>query len=282
MKGWITGFLARVRADATAWVVLAVGIAASVAVWAYVSRALEIQQRARFESAAVSVSDAIHDRTDAYLATLRATRAFFESGREPTRSEFGAFVRGLDLDRFYPGILGIGFAKMIPAADLERYERAVRAEGFPEYRVWPPGPRDPYSAILYIEPFDQRNRRAVGYDMFSEPVRREAMTRARDTGIAAASARVELVQESGAERQPGFVIYLAVYEPGPGRARSHVRGFVYAPFRAGDLLAATLVGTQGAPIQVEVFDGDHVGPGDRLYSSARPRPSPVRASWSPA
>ena len=75
MKTRFTGTIARLRADATAWLVLAVGLAASAAVYVYVARAVEVQQRARFEAVARNIVDSIHDRTDAYLATLRATRA---------------------------------------------------------------------------------------------------------------------------------------------------------------------------------------------------------------
>ncbi|WP_353850005.1 CHASE domain-containing protein [Accumulibacter sp.] len=55
---------------------------------------------------------------------------------------------------------------------------AIRADGFPEYALRPPGERRHYSSIVYLEPFDWRNQRAFGYDMYSEPVRQRAMERA--------------------------------------------------------------------------------------------------------
>ena len=73
---------------------------------------------------------------------------------------------------------------MLPARALAAHVESVRAEGFPDYQVSPPGERDPYSSIVYLEPFDARNRRAFGYDMYAEPVRLEAMQRARDSGQA--------------------------------------------------------------------------------------------------
>ena len=71
----------------------------------------------------------------------------------------------------------------------------VRADGFPNYRIKPPGPRDVVTAITHILPLDERNLRAVGYDMFSEPVRRAAMAAARDGNQAVATGKVTLVQE---------------------------------------------------------------------------------------
>src|SRR3546814_9134348 len=62
-------------------------------------------------------------------------------------------------------------------------ENRIRAEGFPNYSVTPPGEREVYFPITLIEPFDERNQRAFGYDMFSEPVRREAMRRSEERRV---------------------------------------------------------------------------------------------------
>ena len=80
---------------------------------------------------------------------------------------------------------------------------AIRKEGFPGYGIHPEGQRDPYTAIVYLEPFTDRNLRAFGYDMYSEPVRRRAMEEARDSGLMAISSKVRLVQESGGRSRRG-------------------------------------------------------------------------------
>ena len=38
-----------------------------------------------------------------------------------------------------------------------------------------------YTSIIYIEPFEGRNLRAFGYDMFTEAIRRKALETARDS-----------------------------------------------------------------------------------------------------
>src|SRR3546814_14082536 len=50
--------------------------------------------------------------------------------------------------------------------------------------------------IVLIEPDDPLNHVALGYDMYSEPVRRAAMRRAWQTGRPAASGIVELDRTS--------------------------------------------------------------------------------------
>ena len=64
----------------------------------------------------------------------------------------------------------------------------MRREGFEDFRIRPEDERGEYHSIIYLEPLDRRNRAAVGYDMFSEPVRREAMARARRSSRRAATA----------------------------------------------------------------------------------------------
>ena len=234
--------LAHLRAHAAAYLVLAVGLATTTLVRFYVVSAVDAQRRARFEEHAAAAQDAIRNRMEAYVATLRATAGLFTAGTEPSREQFRVFVETLQLDAHYPGIQGIGFAQLIVPSEVAQHEQAVRAEGFPGYRVWPESTGEWRSAIVYLEPADWRNERALGFDMFSEPVRREAMLRALETRQATSTAALELVQEVGRERQPGFLIYQPVFSrSAPEDAqRGVVLGFVFAPFRVRDLLDATL------------------------------------------
>ena len=109
----------------------------------------------------------------------------------------------------------------------------------------PEGEREVYTSIIYLEPFSGRNLRAFGYDMFSEPVRRAAMERARDTDAAALSGKVVLVQETDQEVQSGTLMYVPVYRKGLPTAtveerRAAIIGWVYSPYRMKDLLQGIL------------------------------------------
>src|SRR5690606_4660819 len=110
-----------------------------------------------------------------------------------------------DIRGQHPGLQGVGYALVIAPGELAVHEQRVRNEGFPGYSVHPAGPRDSYTSIVYLEPFDKRNQRAFGYDMFTEPIRRAAMEAARDSGEIAISHTVELVQETDTDIQAGFL-----------------------------------------------------------------------------
>ena len=126
--------------------------------------------------------------------------------------------------------------------------------------------------MLYLEPQDQRNQRALGFDMYASQPRREAMDRARDSGQPALSGRVELVQEQGRDRQSGFLIYEPIYRGGRiptsvEERRAALVGFIYAPFRAGDLLRAVLYSAASEGLDYAVYDGEP-GSDTLLHQSA--------------
>ena len=101
----------------------------------------------------------------------------------------------------------------VPAADKAAHEAAIRRQ-IPDYAIYPATPRAEFHSIVFLEPLNERNRKAIGFDMSSEPVRSAAMSRARDSGEAALSGRVVLVQEGKTDVQPGFLLYYPVYARG--------------------------------------------------------------------
>jgi len=255
-------------------VALLIGLASTAAAYLSVDRTIRLQREARFRQAVETSTTALTERMETYSTMLHATRGFFDAlGEVPSRQAFSAFVRGLQVTERYPGVQGIGFAQRVLPSQLREHELVARASGEPLYAVWPAGEREVYTAIVYLEPHDWRNARAIGYDMFSEPIRRAAMERARATGGLAASGRVELVQEAGEARQGGFLVYLPVYERPPRtreERRELLRGWVYAPFRAADLLRRTVGAGAARDVGLQVYDGAEVRPEALLFDAGVP------------
>lgn len=257
--------------------ILLAGILITLAVVQLVRKQDEEKLRIEFELLLGHATEAIQDRITANEQTLRAVVGLFsarrQAGKPVTRSEFRSFVASLNLDERYPGIQGVGFSKLILPSQLGDHQRALRAEGFPDYAVRPPGERATYSSIINLEPFDWRNQRAFGYDMYSEPVRRRAMERAWKTGSGALSGRVTLVQETDKEVQPGVLLYVPIYRSGvtPGtdalRADDLV-GWAYSPLRMKDMMSS-LIKTElknlDGRVAFSLHDGDEAGPGNLLF-----------------
>jgi len=250
------------RALLPAWAVLALSLFGTGAAWWYAQQLVEARARADLAAAADEIASRIARRMTAYEQVLHAGAALFAAADKVSREDWRRFVAHLRSDENFPGIQGIGFARLIPARELAVHERAVRAEGFPDYAVRPAGARDPYTSIVYLEPFSGRNLRAFGFDMYSEPVRRAAMQRACDRGDGALSGKVTLVQETARDAQAGFLLYVLMYgtiSPGDTAAarRDALRGWTYAPFRMDDFMRA-LLGNVVPIVDFEVFDGETI------------------------
>lgn len=189
---------------------------------------------------AIRIEEDINRRMQSYGQLLTSGATLFNINGTVTRNQWRDFVQGLQVQARYPGTLGVGFAEYI-GSDLATHEARIRASGFPDYQVTPPGTRNEYTAIIYLEPFNEQNQRAFGYDMFSEPERREAMVFARDNGQHGLSAPVTLVQEENeTSDEPGILLYVPVYGMGKvpdsvNQRRDQLLGYSYAVLRTNDM-----------------------------------------------
>lgn len=249
--------------------VLLLSLTVTTSVWYFVERHVNEYAAQRLNAETELLESRIKDRMLAYELALRGGTALFRASSQVTRDEWRDYVFSLQLDQHFPGVQGVGFSLRIPSADRAEHIRQIQAEGFPDYRVKPAGEREEYTSIIYLEPFDERNRQALGYDMFSQPTRREAMERARDTGAAAMSGKVELVQEISEDKQAGFLLYLPVYAaPGIPAAldarRETLLGYVFSPFRANDLMHGILP-KGGSRVSFNIYDGKQAAKNALLY-----------------
>ena len=125
--------------------------------------------------------DAIDKRMHRYENALRSGVGFMQGSSYVSREEWRQFVQTLDPEKYYSGMQGIGFSMMLTPEQVGPIEEKMREEGYSSFLLRPEGKRDRYSAILYLEPLDKRNQAAIGYDMYSEPTRREAIQRTANT-----------------------------------------------------------------------------------------------------
>lgn len=239
--------------------ILMTGIILSVAAAFFVERIQFSEESLRFEAETDIVANRIRSRLENLASLLIQTRAFLKAENGSSKEQFRQYVTDIELIKRYPSVQGLAFSEKIDASALKAHEAKIKSEGNKKYVVWPTTPRDTYFSIVYIEPLDWRNERAVGFDMFTEPVRRLAMERARDTGGVSLSRKLTLVQETDENKQEGFIIYLPVYKAGASLAtveerRSALVGFVSGVARAGDFFRGIFV-NQDPLLDFEIFDG---------------------------
>ena len=213
----------------------------------------------RFGNQVSRLNGTVENRIKLYTAMLKGGRGFIETSKDLNREKFAVYIGSLDLPNRYPGIQGIGFSQYFPASERESVIKKIQSEGYADFKIFPEGERAFYTSIVYLVPFNELNRVALGYDMFSEKVRREAMERARDSGDAAASGKVELLQINDEQRPTGFLMYLPIYENGivpnlPEQKEKNLRGFIYSPFQARNFLNEIYENVPDKDIKIEIFD----------------------------
>ncbi|HJV02858.1 MAG TPA: CHASE domain-containing protein [Burkholderiaceae bacterium] len=270
---------------ATQWLTLFAGVALTVTVWQLVGASTERRARERFEVSCTSIQQRIVKRMTLYETALRSTQALFKVQPNVTRQQWHDYVDGIAIERNFPGLQGLGYARYLRPGEQAGLERAVQASGYPQFRVWPPSDADGYAPVLYLEPFTGRNLRAFGYDMMSEPTRRNAMLAAARSGRPTLTAKVTLVQESEEHVQAGFLMYLPVYAPDvplatPEQRMAALLGYTYSPFRTLDLMRDVL-GTDNMAVQLDIYDGASTDASARLYSSGERTPEQARLYPNP-
>jgi signal transduction histidine kinase/ActR/RegA family two-component response regulator len=279
--------MGNLRKALSPYAVLFFGMSLTVLAWYQAREYARIQDLGRFEELSNEVRSSVEERLNIYINILIQTRGLFAATGNPTYQQFHDFVGNLEINKNYPGVQGLGFTRRITKRDIENHLAEIKRFGFAKYGIWPTYKRAEYFSTVYLEPNNWRNQRALGFDMYTEPVRREAMDRARDTGMPAMSAKVTLVQETPDKPQSGFLIYVPVYNKNMpiktvAQRRNALRGFVYSPFRSDDLFQSIFRRSHrvNSLAQFEIYDGARLTEEDLLYkSSLAPNDEVVRGLW---
>ncbi|MBW8846275.1 MAG: diguanylate cyclase [Burkholderiales bacterium] len=170
------------------------------------------------------------------LKGARGTLAALEG--KFSRAAFDAYVESRDLPREFPGARGFGFIERVARRDLAGFVATHQREGAIEFNVHGSGQDPTLYVVTQISPFS-RNVSAWGLDAGANPVSRQAIEQAIDSGESTLSSPLRLVQDP--LKGPGFLLIVPVYKQGhdPGNAaerRTALQGLLYAPLVANDLL----------------------------------------------
>jgi PAS domain S-box-containing protein len=275
----------------TAWIfpvlVLLASLASTFFLWRVSSREIQQIAETQLNNYAKEITGQILKRLQDNENILRGGNALFNvRGDGLTRQEWQRYASAWKFDISNPGILGFGFSAWLTQAEMSAHLKAIRAEGFPEYTISPAGERSFYTSIIWLEPFNDMNRRAFGYDMYAEPIRQTAMNRARDTGETSISDKVVLVQEGEQDIQNGILMYLPSYRRDMpvetvDQRRAALRGFVYSPIRMHDFVHAALA-NMPEQIDIAIYSGQEIAPEHLLFRSQPARQHSLSAGLPPA
>jgi PAS domain S-box-containing protein len=200
------------------------------------------------------------ERLFRYVQILQGTGGLFAASESVEPGEFSAYVGSLELDRQYRAIRAVGYIEVVEHARRDDFMREVGHDaGDPQrpFRIWPAGDRRDYLVLRFVEPLDEANRPALGFDLGSEPVRRAAAMTACDNATATLSAKLELVQAPG---EAGAILFLPIYRKDGGPATPEERwaslqGWVSVAFLVEDMMKDVHQLTK-SELDYEVFEGN--------------------------
>jgi PAS domain S-box-containing protein len=205
----------------------------------------------------------MQENFDNHILVLQSVENLYASGVPINRQQFKTFVSHW-FSR-HPGIRAISWSPRTLDSERANYEQAAREDGLNNFEIMEQSPqgqlvraarRDEYSPVYYLESVGG-NRRALGFDLASDPTRREALNRARDTGQPTATDPLTLIQNI--EREGGFVVFLPIYKIGLPHdtleeRRLNLQGYVSGAFRIRDMMNTALKGAQMDGIEIRLYD----------------------------
>ncbi|MFA7177749.1 MAG: CHASE domain-containing protein, partial [Smithellaceae bacterium] len=195
------------------------------------------------EADGVSIAGRIQDRMIAHREVLSSVNHFIEAMPEFTFLQFRKFTRITLQDN--PDISALSFNDLVLLEDRAAYESQMSAlsplgsyritERDGQQRLAPAGSRPLYAPVRYIVPLS-KNRPAVGFDIYSEPMRRDAIERARRTNAMAVTAPLHLVQDH--DKRVGLLELLPVVAETEesGQPKKRLLGFAAAVIRVDEMV----------------------------------------------
>lgn len=249
---------------------LAATFVLSVLLFFYSSRREQAALHTAFQDRARTLASAVQASCDGHMEVLISLESLFTSVPGVSHDQFAGFVAS-SLHR-HPGIRALSWNPRVMAADRARFEADAGApitqrDAAGQRIVAPPKPE--YVVVRYVEP--ATDQKAVGLDVASETVRREALVRARDSGATAATGPIRLVNDDG--ELLSILLFAPVYDTRPVPAdleqrRRSIRGYATAAFRLADLVETAIRHLPRDGLTVALFDRSQLDGSGLLYADA--------------
>jgi len=216
----------------------------------------------------------ITDRLITHREVLASLSHFIEATPDFNFKQFEQFTRITLEDN--PDIFAMSFNDLVPDSRRHSFESMMSrlsplglyqiTERDSERRLIRALTRPEYVAVRYIVPLAS-NKPAVGFDINSEPIRRDAIKRARASKSMAVTAPIQLVQEQ--KKRIGILELLPMMKNGNDRSSS-VIGFAVTVVKVDEMIDIATKGHVPAGLMFQLNDfkaPDHKG---FLYTSAFP------------
>jgi signal transduction histidine kinase len=236
--------------------------------------ALERKQiRMEFERRSGLLTQTLQRGIDRTIEAFGAVGDFHDGLPRVDHSRFR--THALALLARHPELHAISWDVRVPHARRAEFESDLRREGHVPGRITEPDSqnhlvpsavRREYVVVRYIEPYRQ-NQEALGYNVASGAVHRQALTRARESGEPTCTPPWLVLEH---ESDPGCMVLLPIYWKA-GRLSTNKEGaqdfagVMTSVVRVGNLAETLLHGIHPPGIQIVITDPHGPGGSQQLY-----------------
>ena len=194
---------------------------------------IENAEKDRFKIAVDQILFLTQKQLQSNVQMVCSSAAFFRASNHVSKEDWKIYIDAHNLEKRFPGVEVVGYASAIPAQKRDAYQEEMRIKGFENFHIFPPLPTDPLFPILYIEPFNAINAKAIGFNIASDPIRKATMEKSLERGLGTLSPKVEFMLDTKSEDRVGFIVYAPVFKKDAiidsnAQKRENLIGYVFA------------------------------------------------------
>ncbi len=207
-------------------------------------------------------TEIIHREITSGFSSVEILAYFFQKNAAISRKEFQNYTAPLYMEN--RSIKAISWVPKIKNIDRSRFETEVGKENLiPDFKITETSSnkgltvanqRSYYFAVKYIEPLSG-NVNALGYDIYSNDIRKQAIDIAIQTQKMAITSRIKLVQDSMGY---GFLVIIPVVERRHALAGKNsienISGLISTVFNVNQLIYNALQQSSNSGIQLIIYD----------------------------
>lgn len=199
------------------------------------------------------ISSEIENRIFENLRVVKSLGSFISVQNSLNKKEFDTYAKSI-LDET-ESVSAVSWNLKIPHSKRSLYEAKLKNDypnsigiNLKEEGATKISPiKEQYIFVRYIYPFPE-NKAAVGYDVYSNPVRREALNIAMQTNDLEITGKVNLIQNDS--DNTGFLVFY------PLKRNDGEYGFATAVIKITSIIKKSLIGSDQNNLCVQILEGD--------------------------
>lgn len=213
-----------------------------------------------FQTDVADLTTAVNRDLQLNFSPLEGLNVLFTGSETVTPQEFRRVAQRY-LSR-HPEIQALEWVPYVLQGQRQAFETQLQ-QNYPTFQITqrlqqgemvPATERQAYFPVAFVEPY-VGNEPALGFDLGSNPKRRQTLEQSRDSGHNLVTASVRLVQDQTAVQ--GFLVVSPVYRGDPQTTQERqkqLQGFVLGVYRVEEVLAPVIANAKNAGIALTILD----------------------------